>query len=492
MRKGMVLPLSERQSYYADPAIRRRIADYFGGELSAHGTAVYVAPGTEWESLHRQRRPLEECQSWLNQGAELNRSLWDRESLITHLDIEYVNFDHPGHPYLAAEQIFELQRPVVSAVESVMKEFHLRPLHLLTGRGHHFVWRIDKHSPAFAQLSALDRVCASLQRLYASTLGPAGEIVDAEMGAAFAGLGLVIEFVAHCAKARAAQECQLAVELGAIEAGGAERGREVIAMDITEYADPLCSRVIRVPFSVYLKPWQQRAELGNETVEQLPPMFVIPITGIDVHEALRIQRNVQEVERLAARISTAIPDASKPMRSLVRTYLESPLARFHEWFYSQEHDAEALWPETYELTSLDVLPRSARHILEHPNDLLLRPACARLVVRAMLSLGWHPRHIAGLIRSKYERDYGWGDQWAGFDPATRADFYARTFTAEFVTGIDNLIDFNAKSAREEGLCFFESCTDDLDRFRDSLLNRRKYERLACRPFNGLFLPQEHL
>ena len=69
----------------------------------------------------------------------------------------------------------------------------------------------------------------------------------------------------------------------------------------------------------------------------------------------------------------------------------------------------------------------------------------------------HPRHIAGLIRSKYERDYGWGDQWAGFDPATRADFYARTFTAEFVTGIDNLIDFNAKSAREEGLCFFESC-----------------------------------
>src|SRR4029453_10132571 len=141
--------------------------------------------------------------------------------------------------------------------------------------------------------------------------------------------------------------------------------------------------------------------------------------------------------------------------------------------YSQEHNAEALWPETYELTSLDVLPRSARHILEHPNDLLLRPACARLVVRAMLSLGWHPRHIAGLIRSKYERDYGWGDQWAGFDPATRADFYARTFTAEFVTGIDNLIDFNAKSAREEGLCFFESCTDDLDRFCDSLPHRRK-------------------
>ena len=36
----------------------------------------------------------------------------------------------------------------------------------------------------------------------------------------------------------------------------------MIAVDITEYADPLCSRVMRVPFSVYLKPWQQRAELA--------------------------------------------------------------------------------------------------------------------------------------------------------------------------------------------------------------------------------------
>ena len=25
----------------------------------------------------------------------------------------------------------------------------------------------------------------------------------------------------------------------------------------------------------------------------------------------------------------------------------------------------------------------------------------------MLALGWHPRHIAGLIRSKYARDFGW-------------------------------------------------------------------------------------
>jgi hypothetical protein len=59
-------------------------------------------------------RPLEECLSWLDHGAELNRSLWDRESLLAHLDVEYVNFDHPAHPFVAQEQVFEMQRPVVA------------------------------------------------------------------------------------------------------------------------------------------------------------------------------------------------------------------------------------------------------------------------------------------------------------------------------------------------------------------------------------------
>ena len=97
-----------------------------------------------------------------------------------------------------------------------------------------------------------------------------------------------------------------------------------------------------------------------------------------------------------------------------------------------------------------------------------------------------------MIRSKYERDYGWGDQWRGYDPATRADFYARLFSGLFAAGVDDLIDFNCQSAREEGMCFVEHCNENLLRFRSSLLDRRKHERLARRPINRLFLPDEHL
>jgi hypothetical protein len=51
----------------------------------------------------------------------------------------------------------------------------------------------------------------------------------------------------------------------------------------------------------------------------------------------------------------------------------------------------------------------------------------RDVTEALVSMGWHPRHVAGLIRSNFERDYGWGNQWRDYSPTMRADFYARIF-----------------------------------------------------------------
>ena len=59
-------------------------------------------------------------------------------------------------------------------------------------------------------------------------------------------------------------------------------------------------------------------------VERLPPMFIIPLDGIDVSEGIQIRQDVRKVERLAAKCSTAIADASKPMNSLIKAYLKSP------------------------------------------------------------------------------------------------------------------------------------------------------------------------
>ncbi|MCE9611516.1 MAG: hypothetical protein K8R23_15065 [Chthoniobacter sp.] len=488
----MSFTLEERRDYCGNEHVRARILEFFGEAAHDERPAVFLAAGTENGSRHREALPVQELTSWLDRGAELNRSLWDRESLVCHLDLEYVNFDDPAYPFLNAARIFALQEPVVAAAEELLAGCGIRPLKMMTGRGYHLVWRIGRTSGACTELAELGHVSPSLKRLYSTERAPTGEHVTPELGRAFAGLGLVMEFVAQEIKARAAPHCEVPVELGAIETDGGPHGREMISVDITEYADPLCSRVMRAPFSVYLKPAQQRFNIGDDLAGRLPPLVIIPLGDLSVPEALATRQNPAAAARLAETSWTAIPDASRAMKRLIRTYRTSRLARFHAEFYSQEHDAPGLWPETYDLTPLDALPPCARVILERPNDLLLRPACAQKLVRVMLALGWHPRHIAGLIRSKYERDHGWGDQWRGYDPATRADFYARVFAGLFIANGDDLTDFNCQSARQEGLCPIENCTENLLTFRMSLLDRRKYERLACRPFNRLFLPEEHL
>ena len=187
-----------------------------------------------------------------------------------------------------------------------------------------------------------------------------------------------------------------------------------------------------------------------------------------------------------------IPDQSQSTESLIREYQISTLKKFHDWFYSEEQEPVEKWAKTYDSTPVEPLPLCARHILEHPNDLLLKPAAVARLVRVLLSLGWHPRQVAGLIRSKFERDYAWGEKWRGYDPAARADFYTRLFAGLFVAGLDDLVDFNCQSAKEEKFCFVGDCPFNLAEFKQSLLNRRTYERLACRPFNRLFLPEEHL
>ena len=133
----------------------------------------------------------------------------------------------------------------------------------------------------------------------------------------------------------------------------------------------------------------------------LQPLFVIPLQGIEWREGISAMRDPQLTAELAAHANTTIPDATRGTGKVLDDYRKSNLAKFHEWFYSQEQHPAELWPETYDRQPLEILPACARVALETPNDLLLRPAFIRRLVRVMLALGWHPRHIAGLICSKY-------------------------------------------------------------------------------------------
>jgi hypothetical protein len=475
-------------TYYRSPAVRQRICDFLGGPGPERATCEFITADDAARAQRAPRAPAALSAS-LADGREICRSLWDREFLVAHLDVEYVNFDFPAEAYFDPERIFELQEPVARAVEELLAARGIRPLHILSGRGHHFVWQIEQKSPVFARLARLGREPDTLRAADALPHQPHGHAVPARLGAAFAGLALVMEDLALRVKETAAPRCAVPVELTAVEVGPSAHGREMISLDISEYGDPLHTRAVRAPFSAYLKPWHI---LDHELAQSLPQLFFVPMDGDDVHDCLPCMRDSDRAAALATRVSTRIPAQAEGTGRLLAAYLESPLRRFHDWFYEEEPHSPASWPDTYDRTPLDALPMCARHVLLQPNDLLLRPWGMRAVTRTLLALGWHPRHIAGLIRSKFERDHDWGEQWREYDPATRADFYVRVFAGQFVVGLDDLVDYNCLSAKEQRMCPAGECTQNLETFRRSALARRKYDHLAHRPFHGLFLPTEPL
>ncbi|TDU73356.1 hypothetical protein EI77_01826 [Prosthecobacter fusiformis] len=438
--------------FYRDDAIRQRLIEFLGGETLDQVTAAYVTHSDGCLFHRSQLRPPQELDWFLERDLDIARSLGDTHSLLFHLDIEYVNFDSPAEAHLDPVRAFEIQEPVVKVIECLLLHWGIRPLHILTGQGHHFVWRIGRDSDVARRLELLDPAPEFRSQCVEQVPPEFAQQIDAKAQSAFGAQSLLLEYMAQRIKADAASLMDIPVEITAVHVGPGRTGRrEIVSVDISEYGDPLYSRMIRQPFTYYLKPWMQG--LGDDVRDQIPLVRVVPLHEMDVKLALQVRQVEAEVRELAKRACVRIPDETHGTGKLLDEYLGSPLKRFHEYFYSDHHDPEERWPETYHQTPGYLLPPCMRSLVEDPNDRLLKPAGMQLITRSLLAKGWHPRHIAGYIRSKFENSgYGWGMNWGDYSAAIRADFYTRVFAGLRATGLDELVDFNCVSTREKGFC----------------------------------------
>lgn len=463
--------------FYTNRSVRQRLIEFLGGDSLEHASCVYLTQSDGCPFDRRGLRPPSELNWFLDRGLDIARSLADTQSYLLHLDVEYVNFDDPSAAFVDPWRSFDLQEPVVSVIESVLLDWGIRPLHLVTGQGHHFVWRIDQSGPA-AQAIAAFNPAPKLTALCLNRLPPllTGRIGPAQQSF-FAGLALVIEFVAHRIKELAASRCEVPVEITAVHVGPSASGqREMISIDISEYGDPLHTRVIRMPFTNYRKPWATGLAQRFGIEHELPTIQAIPLHEMDIRLAIKVRQVEQEVLDLAHRACTRIPSQEMGTQNLLAEYHASRLRRLHEHYYSTQHDEPTRWPDTYDRTPLDLLPACVRSLLEFPNDRLLKPAGIQLVTRGLLSQGWHPRHIAGLIRSKFEDpSHGWCLSWGDYEPATRADFYTRLFSCLHLSGIDRLVDFNCTSTKEKGFCTPSGEFCQLDSARHHLLSHLPHD-----------------
>jgi len=464
----------EQVDFYKDFNIRQRIAEYCGGVEGDFltFTAEYLVGYGEFlckEGLS-QEEFLSTSQNeffWiLERGLDIFRSIRDRQSILSVLDIEYFNLDYPGEPYLYPEETFEKLEPVYNAVLTVFHRLNIIPLVVMTGRGYHFTSRVALGTETEKKLEEIGKIEDTLAGKYATSSGGRHRSVSYSQGRVFDGMGRSMEYLAHLVMKEARGKASIPVVCNELAVEPGRKGREAISIDLSMYGDPIYLRDVRCPFSSYQKHKVERHKVGNEVSERTPVMVALPRRGLQsLPELLKIRQNFHQAIEYARMGNTGIPDQSKGFENLIRSYRRSRLYQFHKYYDSEGHNAYWDWGRTYDRFDLQSLPPCVSHALSVPNDHLLKPTNLEILTKVLIGTGWHPKHIAGLIRSKFERDYGWGNFWMRYDAATRADFYVRTFAGFLWDGSLDGDELNCLSHRRKGYCWRPDCGFNLEKYK---------------------------
>jgi hypothetical protein len=453
-------------NFYKNSNVRQRISEYCGGvegDFSAFTAEYLVGYG---EFLRQEGLSPEGFLStskngffWiLKNGLDIFRSIWDRQSILSIFDIEYFNLDFPGEPYLYPQETFQKLEPVYNAVLTVFYRFNIIPLVVITGRGYHFTSRVALGTETEKKLEKIGRIEDTLAGKYATSSGRRHRSVPFSHGRVFDGMGRLMEYLAHLVMKEVRGKTSIPVVCTEVACQQGKKGREAISLDLSMYGDPIYLRDIRCPFSSYQKHKVERYKVGDKVSERTPVIVALPRGGLDsLPKLLEIRQNFHQAIECATTSTTEIPDQSKGFENLIRSYIRSRLYRFHKYFDSEEHNPYWDWGKTYDHFDLHNLPPCVSHALRVPNEHLLKPTNLQILTKVLSGMDWHPKHISGLIRSKFERDYGWGNFWLKYDAATRADFYVRTFAGLLCDKSLDGDELNCLSHRRKGYCWRPDC-----------------------------------
>lgn len=263
------------------------------------------------------------------------------------------------------------------------------------------------------------------------------------MGRAHDAAGRLLEHLAHETLRLLAGRSPLPVTLADVAPPGLG---PFVCLDLTAYADPLFERYARCAFS-----GNQKAAVTGAAPER-PFVVTLPRdSGEGLDELLRDREDIAHAAERARRVPARIPDVADG-KDWVEEYRSSRLARFHRKFDSGPELPPAAWPYAYDTLDLAALPACVRLPLEAPNPALLTPVHLRTVTLALWGLGWHPRSVAAIIRSRYEKEFGWSGLWQRYDPAARAAFYVRVICGTFADGLEDPASFTCDSQASRGVC----------------------------------------
>jgi len=448
-------PWSRIQRYYRLASVRQRVTEYCGGR-NASLPESWSAPGIAGFGGRRMLRevdggpvavPRRDFARLLEDGADIHRSLADWCGATIELDVDYADPADPARPYREPENVFRDLEPVYDAIRAEFARVGVEPLVLMTARGYHFVIRALRQTRFYRSLVEIGSIDESLRARYEAYGGE-----DAvEMGRAHEGAGRIVEFLSHRVIEKIYGRSRVPLTLADVPPpdGGA-----FICLDLSAYGDPLFERYIRCAFSS-----NQKASMAGIAPER-PFSICLPRNRTSLKTLMAAREDPEKASILASGLSTRIPDVAEDDHRWIADYAESRLAEIHLEF-DLGHPSGRAGQAGDLLHDFEFLPPCAEHPLRSPNPSLLRPVFLRTVTMTLLDLGWHPRSIAGLIRTKFEQDHHWEGMWSRYNAETRAGFYVRLFFGAASCGIENRADFTCESQEGRGVCQGPACGHEL-------------------------------
>jgi hypothetical protein len=395
----------------------------------------------------------------LDHGLDVFRSIWDKQNTLGILDVEYFSRRHPGLAYSDPAEVYGSLEPLYHCLMSVFFRFGFNPIVLATGQGYHFVFRVRNTSPVAQALVELGHVEESTLERYRNPGEARDREVSLDEGKRYDAMGKLIEYLVHFALSEAPRfGCQLPIMIGDIAVGNVDQ--EAVNLDLSCYANPLFMRDIRLAFSTHQKHKMYPKKVGEWIFRNVPIQISVPRytpcngNELSLEELFLNRRHFHNSANYAGAITTEIPENSDGVWNLIQAYLKSSLYAFHRDFDETDQDSPDHWRFTYDRFDDSNLPPCVAQILRDPNPNLLQPTQLQTLIRTLCSRGWwHPKHVAGLIRSKYERDHAWEIDWRKYDPAMWANVWTRFYAGLLADGTDGKIDFNCISHQEKGIAW---------------------------------------
>ena len=479
--------------YYKDINVQKRQLEYCGvqkelldlnddiSELIGHMTAEYLVGwgGDLKRKIGKEFQAVDNSKfNWiLNNQLDPFRAVRDTKSTLGVLDVEYCSKKYPGDVYLDQNAAFWKIEPLYQCLKHIMFSYGIKPLTTATGQGYHLSFRVDKETAAHKSLESISHVEETLVGKYCHV--PFGSKrkspVFKEEAQGYDGMGRLMEYLFQQAIKKSNEfSVFLPITLGDVAVGN-ER-MESLSIDLSAYANPIFMRDVRLPFGSHQK-HKFKKEIGLDA-QRIPIQVAVPRytpfndNELKMHELFENRRHYRNCANYAATISTEIPECGEGVLKMISDYKKSKLYEFHQDYDKTKQELPEQWPRTYDKFELEKVPPCVSHALAHPNPHLLQPAQIQTVVRILTGKQWwHPKHVAGLIRSKYERNHGWEIDFNKYDANAWATIWTRMYSGLLATGLDQRTDQNCISHQEKGqswdknYCVKPNCGYDLGSYK---------------------------